>query len=557
MNFVPVIHRELRRTSRKPMTYYRRCLAAATVLFLSLGLLYAGWGGLFTPNSAGQNLFILLSSLGYIYVLLDGVFVTADALSEEKREGTIGLLFLTDLKGYDVVLGKLISRSLNVLFCVWAALPAPAVAFVLGGVTLADYLRMMPVLMNTLFFALSVGMFVSSFCKNGQKAGALGMLIIVLLAFGLPALGWMNMATRGAPTIDPAYLALSPAGAFLAALGPSNTWTPGANLWRSFFVTHLSAWIFLALASLIITRTWQEKSVRPNLLSNWVRGLAERWERLRQPPKDPDRKFDPALWLSERGHRLLVVFWSFYVVLAVSAIAIFAFTPAEAWIPLFAACCIGIHYALKFELAVQAARVFAEDRRTGVLELLLTTPLGEDQLIRGRMLALKRQFFGPTLLVVVIDFLLLFSAWFNLEWMERLGTLVCLLFFLLVQLGEMYSIAWIGLWFGLSCRTAFQAVRRTLFYALVLPIPVVLGFTAMFAMVTGGRGMRSGAIVGIAFVGWLVALIIVNSGACARAISQLRDELRTTASQIFVPLGLTEGKRKWWQRKRSAAPTRA
>ena len=30
--------------------------------------------------------------------------VTADALSSEKRNGTLGLLFLTDLKGYDIVL---------------------------------------------------------------------------------------------------------------------------------------------------------------------------------------------------------------------------------------------------------------------------------------------------------------------------------------------------------------------------------------------------------------------------------------------------------------------
>ena len=29
---------------------------------------------------------------------------TADSLSAEKREGTLGLLFLTDLRGYDVVL---------------------------------------------------------------------------------------------------------------------------------------------------------------------------------------------------------------------------------------------------------------------------------------------------------------------------------------------------------------------------------------------------------------------------------------------------------------------
>ena len=32
--------------------------------------------------------------------------MTADCLSEEKREGTLGLLFLTDLRGYDIVVSS-------------------------------------------------------------------------------------------------------------------------------------------------------------------------------------------------------------------------------------------------------------------------------------------------------------------------------------------------------------------------------------------------------------------------------------------------------------------
>ena len=51
-------------------------------------------------------LFTVLNAIAFIFCLLAGVFLTADCLSEEKREGTLGLLFLTSLKGYDVVLGK-------------------------------------------------------------------------------------------------------------------------------------------------------------------------------------------------------------------------------------------------------------------------------------------------------------------------------------------------------------------------------------------------------------------------------------------------------------------
>ena len=62
-----------------------------------------------------------------IYCLFSGRISTADCLSEEKREGTLGLLFLTDLKGYDVVLGKLAATSVSAFYGLLAALPVLAV----------------------------------------------------------------------------------------------------------------------------------------------------------------------------------------------------------------------------------------------------------------------------------------------------------------------------------------------------------------------------------------------------------------------------------------------
>ena len=56
-----------------------------------------------------MGLFWGLTGSAVFYCLLSGVWFTADCLSEEKREGTLGLLFLTDLKGYDVVFGKLVA----------------------------------------------------------------------------------------------------------------------------------------------------------------------------------------------------------------------------------------------------------------------------------------------------------------------------------------------------------------------------------------------------------------------------------------------------------------
>ena len=126
MTFLPIVTRELRVSARRRRTYWVRFATAA------LALLFFGWSVLFlhmagAATFAGKMLFGGLVALIWIYAILGGVFQTADTLSEEKREGTLGLLFLTDLKGYDIVLGKLAATSLNAFYGVLALFPVMAI----------------------------------------------------------------------------------------------------------------------------------------------------------------------------------------------------------------------------------------------------------------------------------------------------------------------------------------------------------------------------------------------------------------------------------------------
>src|SRR5260221_4615818 len=111
MTFLPIVSRELRVASRRSGTYWLRTLAALAVVIIGT------WFFLMMRTEQSQEiamvLFGILTGSAVLYCLLSGVRSTADCLSEEKREGTLGLLFLTDLRGYDVVFGKLVASSLN------------------------------------------------------------------------------------------------------------------------------------------------------------------------------------------------------------------------------------------------------------------------------------------------------------------------------------------------------------------------------------------------------------------------------------------------------------
>src|SRR5215471_12102820 len=148
MTFLPVVERELRVAARKRSTFWLRIIAAL------VGLLIGGACMLLatiTPmglNNLGTALFSILTYIGVAAALAAGLFLTSDCLSEEKREGTLGFLFLTDLRGYDVVLGKLLATSLRGFYGLLAVFPILAVTLLLGGVTGTQFWKTALALLN-------------------------------------------------------------------------------------------------------------------------------------------------------------------------------------------------------------------------------------------------------------------------------------------------------------------------------------------------------------------------------------------------------------------------
>ena len=139
MTFLPIVERELRVAARRPGTFWLRLLVAFGVIVVAAWI-FLVWQNQ-SQSEVGKVIFRALTGGLMVYCLLAGVRATADCLSEEKREGTLGLLFLTDLRGYDVVFGKLVANSLAVFYGVLAVLPVLAIPLLMGGVTVGEFGR--------------------------------------------------------------------------------------------------------------------------------------------------------------------------------------------------------------------------------------------------------------------------------------------------------------------------------------------------------------------------------------------------------------------------------
>src|SRR5436309_2519892 len=258
MTFLPIVARELRVASRRPGTYWVRLsaavglIAAGTWLFLAL----AGT----PPHEVSLVLFRVMTGGAVLFGLAGGVWATADALSEEKREGTLGLLFLTHLKGYDVVLGKLAATSLNACYGMVAVLPLLAVPLLMGGLTVGEFGRMALVAGNTLLLSLALGICVSAMSRSARTAMGTTLLALVLLTGLLPAAGMVQAVRAGTfPTrVGKSFLIASPGRTYYLAWEEVYR-IQAKEFWQALAFQHGLAWVWLGLASVMAPRTWQDQ----------------------------------------------------------------------------------------------------------------------------------------------------------------------------------------------------------------------------------------------------------------------------------------------------------
>ena len=346
----------------------------------------------------GSVLFSVLIWMCLAAGLCAGLFFTSDCLSEEKRDGTLGLLFLTDLRGYDVVLGKLLATSLRSFYALLAVLPILAIALLMGGVAGAQFWKSALALVNALFFSLAAGMFVSALSRDSQKALTATLFLLLLLALGGPIADTI-IGARNPRGYAPLWSLSSPA----YVLAVAGAWGRSAY-WLALLVTQLLGWAMLAVASALAPHTWQDKK-KAGASSNkgwsyaWRYGGARRRLRLRQKLIGEQ----PVAWLVCRERWQSLGLWTVAILIAGGFVAaVIGYRESAVWILLNG---LGglFTWIVYLWAASQACRFPLEARRSGLLELLLATPLNERQIVVGQWRALLRMFGLPVLLLLGVQ----------------------------------------------------------------------------------------------------------------------------------------------------------
>jgi ABC-type transport system involved in multi-copper enzyme maturation permease subunit len=431
----PVIARELRAEARHPVNYWLRVLGA--LVFLVLPFVPVG-PMIWSPSRQGLEMFRAMNYILGAAIWLVVPLLTADCISQERREGTLGLLFLTPLTAGGIAVAKGLVHFLRALSFVVATFPVLTIPLLLGGVSGLAVLQAMAANLSAVFLALAAGMLASALCRERVRS--------ILFALGFSLLFARVQA------------------AYLAGAGSKPLLSLGAAV--VFFLG------VLGVAALGLHRHGQERPPSPELLE-----LAEVFCKPRLWPSLFHRKMTRALnrnpigWLQQYSWsaRLTKWGWCFGIVVAELMLVRDSTRPPWGWqsfftglfpflAPPIAMVLSGpvaagpieqeaLAFILGLGLALTAAGSFHRERQTGAMELILVTPLRVNQIIAGRLLGIASQFL-PALAVLLLvwgfDYFYLRSFFYSLRAGESW------LFYWSQQLATYFVLAMAGLYFSLT-----------------------------------------------------------------------------------------------------------
>ncbi|MSU35996.1 MAG: hypothetical protein EXS36_13010 [Pedosphaera sp.] len=530
---LPIVQRELQVASKRPLTHWSRFFAGSSML------IYAVIGTGLQINPQADFVFGVLASIAFAYALLAGPLHTADSLTFEKREGTLGLLFLTDLRGFDVVLGKLTASSLQAVYALLAIVPILALPLIFGGVTFGQFGRVVMALLVTVILSLTIGIFWSSVTRDFRTAltATLASLFFLSIVTAGTAILWHNW--RSTTTLD--WLLLpSPIGSFIFAFDEvrrSNQAQAGRAMEIGLPLQAGIAATALIAACVFLPRCWQDLTVRAAVTRpEGFRGSTHPLVGWRHVHWRHLMETQPYGWIVRvvrplRGNLVMLLI----PLLVVFAIAYgFALLGGKnqsgrAGFMLASVAAYLAHQLVKFQLAVASTSSLGSDRESGGLELLMVAGLERKDFLDGLRRGIGLQFRSALILLVTLNFLLLAAMvsrdFFSVTSRSTFGS-----FFGVVLLGGVVALGFdfsviisIGARQALRASNAHQALRDTLFRSLApgwLLVPLLLLFS------TNGE---PGAGAGLAF---LVISMAIAGFFYNRATVDLQHGFKTLAAGL-------------------------
>jgi ABC-type transport system involved in multi-copper enzyme maturation permease subunit len=211
----PIFDKELRVSSRRKRNYVLRF---AYLALLTIFVAYA-WRITTRPGGPGSAVYQLsrMPEVGkhvvttviwfqFIAIQIIAVVMMSSAISEEIQRRTLGVLMTTPIGGLQIVLGKLLSKLLQLILLLAISMPLLAIVRVFGGVPWGYVVSSLCVTLTAAVFAGIVSLTFSTYTRQAQQVMARTLLVCFIL-YAVPSLVVQLLRLKyGIPIVSNAIL---------------------------------------------------------------------------------------------------------------------------------------------------------------------------------------------------------------------------------------------------------------------------------------------------------------------------------------------------------------
>lgn len=479
---LPLLAKELSEQAARRRTYVVR-VVYASLLFLFGFLIYQSLIGSRSANpfavlGHGRNLFDQIVMMQFVGIYLFMPAMTCGVVTGEKERNSIGLLFLTRLGPWTILLEKYLSRVIPMLSFLLLSLPLLVIAYSLGGITQGYLWVGIWTLFVTMLQVGAIALFCSAYFRRTVSSFIATYLIGIMVMFGLVFLeeacgiritrwvreamqfyGWMGVTTGG---FYPDSACFFGPVVFSGSQGAS-----AVRATISGYPILFSALFFILLARrYVVRRAFLPPTHAVLAIFRWLDRFFSRLNQNRLTrgivlikDADPALMTEPVAWRettkttlgSARYLARLFLIIEFPVAVLVILLATVDSRGGISVVLFF----LWILSALI--MSVKGASLISGERSNETLDVLLTAGLSSAEIIKQKAAGLRK--LGWVLAVPLLT-CIVFRAWIGMSHEgyrmdNRMLYLVCSLLSVAVYLP---LVGWLSFWIGLRVRNHTRAI---------------------------------------------------------------------------------------------------
>ena len=202
----------------------------------------------------GKILIIYIVAFQFCAAQLVAIVMMSNSISDEIYHKTLGMLMITPITSMQIVIGKLLSKLLQLFLLLGISLPLLAIVRVFGGVPWSYIISSLCLTLTMVILVGSISLFNSIFCRRAHIAIIVTILSIIfifaLFPFFIATIVFLSKTGINSPILGFAFINSNPYAAFF--INTIGVIEPRAAMFNFFTSPYINCILNLILSLIFI-----------------------------------------------------------------------------------------------------------------------------------------------------------------------------------------------------------------------------------------------------------------------------------------------------------------